>query len=72
MHWIRKTGPLEEKDNRKYMVKGMMKFHVKYCPVDNQGEVHVIRKSEFTKLFIQATNLKKEDETIGRQGTDQE
>lgn len=55
MHWF--------KDGKKYKVLGMLKHHIKYCPVDNPGEVHVIKKDKFRKDFTQKTDLKDEVKT---------
>lgn len=55
MHWKRTTRPLEPSDHNLYRVLKMLKFHVKYCPIDNPEETHIIKKSEFNKLFNQTT-----------------
>lgn len=55
MFWNKITKPLEKSDHTPYRVLKTLKFHVKYCPKDNPEETHIIKKSEFNKLFKQTT-----------------
>ena len=60
--WKKQTGPLETSDHTEYRVLKTLRFHIKYCPVDNPEETHIIKKQEFNKSFKQTT--KKDESNI--------
>ena len=51
--WIQKGRPTDNLDTRKFRIVKVMKTHIKYCPVDNPEEGHIIRKLDFRHGFKQ-------------------
>lgn len=54
VHWIKKQNPTDLLDTRKFKIVEMMNSHIKYCPVENEGEIHIIRLGDFRKGFDQS------------------
>jgi len=54
MHWLMKGRPTDNLDTRQFKIVRIMKTHIKYCPVDNPEECHIIKVKDFKRKFVQA------------------
>jgi len=54
VRWEKKCAPLDYIKRERFLLVKMMKTHIKYCPVNNPEEIHIISKSAFMKDFKQS------------------